>query len=428
MSDNLNFLEQRLPDLKGRRQLQALDEIAADFENIHMAWDWAMEQGQYDVSDQVIEALWLCMLLGGLRIVVRPLFEKVYEDLKPSGNERPHPLWTKVVPRYAYFSHNIEEVEQSLHLAKQRDDQAEVAFCLMMLGQLKRSQREYTASLAYLQQSLAGYQTLGDQFHEAQLLGYIGACYQFAGEQEQSIAYTRRSQDLSRQIGDVIGTADQSHRMGVSMLIIGNYEEAEQLFQEAEQHGTVAAFRPFLKLVRGQLEAAVNEAERQLQWALDTGGYDVEQLSRIILAMVANLKGNYVDARQQLQAVKWTRAAQLFADWGLAVAFCGIGDFASARQYIASGVEGAGSFNSLAWQAMFLPPLAVVLANEEQPEKAAQVLGLAYAHPASATGWLQQWSLLSYTTDGLKTALEQKVFAEATAIGQNMMLEVALLY
>lgn len=426
MSDKLSFLEGRLPDLKGRRQLQTLDEIAADFENIRVAWEWMLDQGQYDVPDRVIEALWLCMILGGHQIVVRPLWEKAYQQLKPSASETPHPLWTKIVPRYAYFSRNFEEVEQVLHLARQRDDRAETAFCLMVLGQLKRGQREFEMSLAYLQESLAHYQALGDQFHEAQVLGYIGACHQFAGDQLQSIDYARQSLELSRQIGDVKGADDQSRRIGISLLIIGNYEEAEQLLLESQNR--TSTFLAFLKLVQGRIDDAAVEAEQQLRLAVEIGDYDGEQLARIVLAMLSNLKGDYIDAKQQVETTQWTRAAQLFANWVLAVAACGLGEFASARQYIVSGVNGAATFNSPVWQSMFLAPLAVVLANEGQLEKAAQIMGLVFAHPASATGWLRHWTLLVHTSEHLKDNMDEELFAMADATGRNLKLEVALSY
>src|SRR5207248_6919152 len=55
----LGFLHQREADLKGRRQLAALDEVEADFENVSAAWRWAASQKAYETIDQALESLYL---------------------------------------------------------------------------------------------------------------------------------------------------------------------------------------------------------------------------------------------------------------------------------------------------------------------------------------------------------------------------------
>ena len=52
-----DFLYQREEDLKGRRQLGALDEIEADFENVRAAWIWAIKQMNYTVIGQLLRSL-----------------------------------------------------------------------------------------------------------------------------------------------------------------------------------------------------------------------------------------------------------------------------------------------------------------------------------------------------------------------------------
>ena len=46
-------------DIKGLRQLEALNEIEADFENVRTAWLWAIEKGSQDAIDRALESVYL---------------------------------------------------------------------------------------------------------------------------------------------------------------------------------------------------------------------------------------------------------------------------------------------------------------------------------------------------------------------------------
>ena len=52
-----HFLHQREIDIKGRRQLEAFEEIESDFENIRVAWNRAIEKAQHRLLEPMIEGL-----------------------------------------------------------------------------------------------------------------------------------------------------------------------------------------------------------------------------------------------------------------------------------------------------------------------------------------------------------------------------------
>src|SRR5205807_9637825 len=54
-----DFLAQRIADLKGRRQLEALDEIEADLENVRTAWRWAVSRQNMAAIARSMEAFHL---------------------------------------------------------------------------------------------------------------------------------------------------------------------------------------------------------------------------------------------------------------------------------------------------------------------------------------------------------------------------------
>lgn len=67
------FLHQREADLKGRRQLGALDEIEADFENVRAAWNWALEQKNCTVKRRATFEKRTPVIA---RLVIRPALQR----------------------------------------------------------------------------------------------------------------------------------------------------------------------------------------------------------------------------------------------------------------------------------------------------------------------------------------------------------------
>ena len=58
----MTFLAEREADIKGGRQLAALNEIEADFGNIRVAWQWAVQRRQVDAIDGALECVyWFCV-------------------------------------------------------------------------------------------------------------------------------------------------------------------------------------------------------------------------------------------------------------------------------------------------------------------------------------------------------------------------------
>src|SRR5258705_9285678 len=68
--------------------------------------------------------------------------------------------------------------------------------------------------------------------------------------------------------------------------------------------------------------------------------------------------------------------------------------------------------------------MALILANEEKPEQAIELLALAYTHPASATGWIAKWPLLSRLQNDLRTKLGEAVYRAAWDRGKSSNLDV----
>jgi ATP/maltotriose-dependent transcriptional regulator MalT len=74
-----------------------------------------------------------------------------------------------------------------------------------------------------------------------------------------------------------------------------------------------------------------------------------------------------------------------------------------------------------------LPVAAILLVQEERFERAVEILGLAFQHPASAIAWMEQWPLLSRLRVRLEAELGAETHAAAWERGQTSNLEAVVL-
>ena len=102
------------------------------------------------------------------------------------------------------------------------------------LGVLGLSVGDYETALAYLQQSLAIQQKIGDTSGEGTTLNNISQIYDARGDYETALGYLQQSLAIHQQIGDKSGTAVTSHNMAALYLEqLQEVERAVELFHSA---------------------------------------------------------------------------------------------------------------------------------------------------------------------------------------------------
>src|SRR5262249_28602317 len=94
-----DFLRAREPDIKGRRQVGALDEIEADLDNIRAAWNRAIEQKNSDAVDRAMDGLVLYLTIRGLCHENDDFFRRAREWWTRKDGEAPLPVGGRLLPR-----------------------------------------------------------------------------------------------------------------------------------------------------------------------------------------------------------------------------------------------------------------------------------------------------------------------------------------
>ncbi len=418
----LGLLHRLEPDIKGHQQLAALDTIATDFENVRHAWQHAIEQRRYGALSQAVESLqWFADMRGRYHDVVHLLRDAV-EAFPRTPDPEQMPMLRRIQARLVRLivlgNLRIEsdlrgQIDACLEAARARQDQAEIAFCLLVSGIVAgweaNNDFHYAETAALFQESVALYEALGDLFYQADALAWL-ACTSNAGAEDVEKELLRQSLELRRAIGDRNGIAWIILNLSALMFGQQDYPACEQYAREAlalmREIGSVkgileAGFKLlYPTILKGDLEEARALAEHLRDLAEETNNIGGKALSAGALAcLVCVMDGAYTEgaalARKQ-QALAQEPFYRGYNDprarWGQMLADCGLGLYTAARQGYAALFE--SRYDDPASAAACLAIEAAARAHEGRLEEAAELLGLAFEQPAWANGWLHRWPLI----------------------------------
>ncbi len=101
-----------------------------------------------------------------------------------------------------------------------------------------------------------------------------------------------------------------------------------------------------------------------------------------------------------------------------------------AWEHIDVALKRMRGFTSQALMTWLLPVIALLLVHEGQKERAVELLALAFTHPLSPTGWMEQWPLLTEVRAELEAELGAEIYQSAWERGKALdvgMVMAALL-
>ncbi|MHC4070566.1 MAG: ATP-binding protein [Planctomycetota bacterium] len=436
-----DFMGEREPDLKGIRQLAALDEIEADFENVRAAWRRAVLERNYAGLDRMVESLKLFVEMRSRLPERDQLLGQAQERLAPEPGHEPHPTWCRIVVRRKGFLESREDagplLERCLAIARQHDDRAEAAHAMFALGDNALGARDPSKALTCFEDSLAHYQELNDSYHIAQTLNRAAYCSNLLGQYANYFEFAQQSLDLARDIGDRIGTVWALHSIAFANWMIGNYNEAIHHYQEAEaiwreigHLGGQAQCKNALStiaLLQGNFSEAHTLAEGAMSIATDLNIPRSQANAAGNLGVLFMAEGDYARGETILNEHRTLLESfpvlQGFLVWGDSIAACGREDYRSAKKLNQGWLK--SSYHA-AMQMWLVPISAILLAHEGEMERAVGIMGLLSAHPLSPRGWFEKWALYTRSRADLETELGCEAYAAAWERGKALEVEAAV--
>ncbi|MEM7117724.1 MAG: BTAD domain-containing putative transcriptional regulator [Chloroflexota bacterium] len=434
----LNFVHEREADIKGRRQLPAIREITADFENVHYAWLQATQNKNYAGINIALDGLTLYFTATQRWGEAVEFQQRALAGLAPDIDQNPHPVWYRVVARHQRpRKKELPLIEQALGFARQRDDQNEIAYCLMMLGWGLAQTGNITKGSPLLEESIERFQKLGNTHEVAKSLGLMAYVYIIQGQIESCRQMLKKSLILFQEIDDKVFSARSENSLGVINFEAGDFAEVEKHHRKATnkykllRQPRIAAMCHinivYIAFLKGQFDKAMTIAEEDvaLIGTIDDQILDYRQTT----ALLANIAGDYKQASEILRSYQ-THLTKIhspiltyfMAFWGEAIAAYGMGIYKTASKKLGEAVADAIINQSKGHLMLSLPVAALLFAQIGKRHEAIELLALTFQHMRGWTGWLEKWALFAQLRVNLEAACGAEVFAEAWQRGQKLDL------
>ncbi|MBN2389835.1 MAG: tetratricopeptide repeat protein [Anaerolineae bacterium] len=313
--------EQWETDLKGARQLAALEEMDLEIGNVQVAWDWLVEQGNVAQLDRVFSALWRYadwrdrLHYAGWFAALAQRLSQVVDQATTSDNHASGPadrvkalrLQAKLWVAQTYLGDPLGKRAQGARhslsiLARSelcdQDVRAEKAFALFSLALIERN-------VQAAEQSLALYRELGDAWGTVFMLCTLCYCIpDTAAGYDRARPLYQEALSIARAQGNLMNAAHASNGLANCLLNQGALDEAEQLGRQA-------------------LDLFQRIGDRmRMAWAHD------------VLGVVAMIKGQFAEARSLM-----VEGARFYEDIG------DVGGMAQAAFWLGTSEMHLGQFD-----------------------------------------------------------------------------------
>ncbi len=278
----LKLLAEQEGPLKRDKQQEALITLREEIENIHRAWWWAVAEGELQLLQNSLMALFLYYdmrswaregmqtfhdtllqletvasdvdefrsLAGRLLVVqgaltvrlsryddARQLLERSLAILRPLAAKRGVALALFNLGIVAETAGNYDKAimyhEESLALYRTLVDRWGVAHVLMALGNISHLSRKHEAARRYYQESLVMHQHSGNQRGIALCFHNLGNVEHALDASHKALELYAQSAKIKRTISDRRGLGYSRNNMGDVARTLGNYEVAQRHLDEA---------------------------------------------------------------------------------------------------------------------------------------------------------------------------------------------------
>lgn len=411
----LSTLRKMEPNVRGRGQLVAFDEIEVDIENIRAAWQWALGEKDAGAIDGALDSLFIFFEARSRRQEGAVFFEMAHQQFASSSNIDHVAIRGRIAARLVFKRlHTVGDdetmessIRHSLQSAQESENQREVAFCLDLLGQyLYIVHNDSTTSLGYLEQSLSIYRQLGDRHRCCFLLNNIISFH--LADLEKAQEYGLEALSLAESIDDNVVPAYVQVNLSEHAIMLGDYAMAEAYCREASRLSIEMNLSFILCYTKIQLalllflKGEMEESEEHVVDASEAAKITNYGTTLLLLSATHSvnkaINGDYESARALGRASMENplndKFGSMLAHWALALAHIDLPNSEHAWEHVEFAVQLATERGATAILTWVLPIAAVLLNKDGSTERAVEHLALAYKHPLSPIGWIRKWTML----------------------------------
>lgn len=439
----LRWLADIEDDLKGANQAQAIDDMRLELDNIRRAWEWAGESQQFEMIDAATETIFAFFIMLTRAQDSAKFFNLILEKVDEAPNPDPvfiNRLHIRLGAANVFFGDqqvSQSELKTFVEIAKQQQNSLEIGLALDLLAShIAYVDRDFATAIQFGEEALIYLEASGDNFHLASTYHKMGFCQLQVTGMQGLIDYTQKEYDISKAAGNLFNMGAALGNLGSAALYLGQYHEAERYYREAaftddlfgqsSGRSRIINFTHILLLL-GKIE----EAQRLLDgaWHSSHSSLEVVGLSfgYAMYGFIAILDSEYDDALQNaltsLDKARNDVSITLVAHAIIAMAYCGLDDYANAEQALHRSWQLAQQMSYFASTTWSLPVLVLLAIHQGDLENAVRYAALVRTHPLSPKPWLDEWSLFVDAEDYLQREFDSETFARLWQEGQALVLD-----
>ena len=439
----LSFLSWSLKALKGENQVNALWEINEDFENIRMAWQYAVDVGDGALLATAVEPFFLFCEFSSKSSAAIEAFTQALDNFSPDT----HPKLS-IRLRYALSRWQpipFAERAEKLDFVRQHGEPGDIADWLldhwMTIDYTSLFMAGHMEPIAWANEAIALYHQIGDRFGEANGLFTLGYIHIFMAQPDNVVVYLEQSLDINVQIGNLYGQAMATGQLGFAHSgYTGDYEavltnalEAMRINRKLGAMGMSAYYQSLCGWSYCHL-GQFQESEKACREALTTAkasglGMAIGQ-SLTLASYLACIKGNYEEALALVANFEQIDPNPLrilfFAERLRGTAYLLQGDMPQGWPRLKTLCQACIAGKLVAPLAAIIPMLAIAAAHAEEDELAFTLLATSFTNKMCSHESLKKWPYLLDLRDSLKSKLPASVYLTAWKKGQKAdIVEIA---
>lgn len=459
-----NFMAEREADIKGQRQLSALDEIEADFENVRVAWLYAIEEQDTVALEAMLECLYW---FSNFRVRVPQSLEMLRQALESVDAEQHPLLWVRLRSRFTRLSTEFWSQpanRRANHLAALRtllepcweilqhhNSPADMAFCELLRGKIEQDGVRadvdnqhpdgYQLAAQSMKHSIRLYAELDDSFYLGLAKYKVAWLYLLYARRDKAQSAIHESLEICQEIGDIIGAGRAlSFIVDFDTTAMGQYDlalqQAREIQQIAEKNGDLFTINYnghilcdiLFKL--GRFSEGKLLAQRLLPFAQDLNDKLQHAFFLQQISLINSMSEDYTNALGFANAshaligdtVNWE---QMIIHRPLAAIACGQEDYVALKQHLTVLLTLACSDTKgqPGYLIEYLPLALFWLTHEGQVEYATSIIGMMASHSAESTiRWAAKWPAYQRLYQSLEDELETEKFQSVYRQGANLNL------
>lgn len=442
------FMAERISDLKGGRQIDALNEICVDIDNIREAWQDICRHSQYELLDGMLECFIVYFDLLRFPPIAQPIYQYAIDHLDDSKIHH-HQLLRNRVHVFLLYSKMrlnttastsrvfLEDFPKCHRLAETFNDRLSLIFCQIIANDY-RSRQEL---LLGLQHARAISEELGDSYYIGSVLDLIAFYYTGVkiDKSDVGLEHIHRYREISQLLSNEDGIANSYIHLARYEEHHGNIRDAVQSMRQAELYYKKIQHIHGIALACGNLTwysfqlGNFDDVHPNMQLCMEqlesVGFLNAHPFGYALRAKVNAMLGEYESGKYLLaQTLPYQPVEQdMFHIYSVSMMCAvGLGDYATVYPEAIKALDIDYTFIGDRLMVDFLPLMAFLYHHHGKFRHAVKILGLTFEHPMGVTDWMTKWSLLTELFNSLKYELGEEAFLEAWASGAQIDLQRAV--